>query len=124
MHESTRTTERRRGDGFASRSCFGMLAGGVLLLGACGGDNEVPEGGTADVTPPTIAATPVLTPTVTPTIAANQRIYVVEAGDTGLAIPLDFGISLAELAEANGITEEELDQLQIGQELTIPNATP
>lgn len=103
-----------------------MLVGISLLLAACGGGDEEPE----TATPEVVASNPVATSTVaatltpTPTAAATETIYTVEAGDTGLAIALEFGISLAELAEANGMTEAELDSLQIGQELRIPPPTP
>ena len=45
---------------------------------------------------------------------------MVKSGDTGLEIAARFGITLAMLAEANGMTENQLDDLQIGQQLKIP----
>lgn len=120
------TGSRQRGRGYrvVSRFFSGVLVGVLLLLVACGGEDEAPEVATPEVTATTVAATPTASPTASPTATATQTTYTVEAGDTGLAIALEFGISLAELAEANGMTEAELDQLQIGQELAIPSPAP
>lgn len=105
---------------------FGMLGGVALLLAACGGGDEEPAVSTTEVVATTPEATPTAAPTLTATAtaAATGTVYTVEAGDTALAIAIEFDISLAELAEANGVTEAELDNLQIGQELRIPGATP
>lgn len=109
----------------SSRSFYGLLVGGSVLLGACGGATGGPA---ATSTPEAGSTTPIATPTAAPVLTstpiATAMTYTVEAGDTGLAIALEFGISLAELAEANGMSEAELDHLQIGQELTIPSTTP
>ena len=50
----------------------------------------------------------------------NIEKYTVQDGDTGYAIALKFEITMEELASANGITLDELGNLQIGQELLIP----
>ena len=74
---------------------------------------------TATATRPIATAAPVVTstPTATPELVT---IYIVEDGDTAWAIAGEHGITLADLAGANGMTEAELDHLQIGQELRIP----
>ena len=56
----------------------------------------------------------------TPEPQDEAQIYVVVSGDTAYAITLEFNITLAELADANGTTIEELRLLQVGQELVIP----
>ena len=56
----------------------------------------------------------------TPEPQAEGHIYTVVSGDTAYAITLKFNITLAELADANGTTIEDLGLLQIGQELVIP----
>ena len=56
----------------------------------------------------------------TPEPQAEGQIYTVVSGDTAYAISLEFNITLAELADANGTTIEDLGLLQVGQELIIP----
>ena len=46
--------------------------------------------------------------------------YEVTAGDSAFAIALEHGITLEELAAANGVTVDELNNIQIGQTLVIP----
>lgn len=59
-------------------------------------------------------------PTPTPTVQATATplVYVVKAGDSLLAIANQFGVSVDQLADKNGITDPTA--LQIGQELVIP----
>jgi LysM repeat protein len=94
----------------------------LILLVACGsgsGDEPDPTP-TVPAQPTAPAMTPAApTPSPSPTVEAPM-IYIVESGDTGLEIAAGFGIALADLAEANDMTEAELDHLQIGQELRIP----
>jgi putative chitinase len=54
------------------------------------------------------------TPTVT--------IYVVQVGDVLGTIAKKFGTTVEAIAEANGITDQNL--IRIGQELVIPPAGP
>lgn len=49
---------------------------------------------------------------------AGARTYQVQAGDTLSGISRQFGVSIAALAEANGLTDPDL--IVIGQTLTIP----
>ncbi len=46
--------------------------------------------------------------------------YVVQPGDTAYGIALQFGVTLAALAEANDTTAEELGNLFVGDELILP----
>jgi LysM repeat protein len=72
----------------------------------------VPPRATFTPAPATPAPTP--TPTVTPT----PIIYLVQSGDTLLAIAAQFGVTAEAIQEANGIVDPR--RLQIGQELIIP----
>ena len=46
--------------------------------------------------------------------------YVVQPGDTALGIAIAFGVTLSDLAEANDTTEEDLSNINVGDELTLP----
>jgi LysM repeat protein len=63
-----------------------------------------------------VPATPSDTPT--PTVTPTPIIYVVQAGDTLLAIARKFDTRADDIQEANGITDPR--RLRIGQELIIP----
>lgn len=54
--------------------------------------------------------------------AAADTTYVVEPGDTLSVIAADHGVSTAELADANGITNRHL--IRVGQSLTVPTPEP
>jgi len=58
------------------------------------------------------------TPTPRPT--TGIQTYVVQAGDSGFGIALEFDTTLEALAAANGLSVDDLSNLQIGQELLIP----
>jgi LysM repeat protein len=60
-------------------------------------------------------------PTATPTITPTPVIYAIKSGDSLLKVAVQFGVSVASLQEANGITDPRA--LQIGQELVIPRET-
>ena len=72
------------------------------------------------IIPSTDSSTDSPKPTTTPDSSQNIEKYTVQDGDTGYAIALKFEITMEELASANGITLDELGNLQIGQELLIP----
>ncbi len=63
-----------------------------------------------------VPATPSNTPT--PTVTPTPVIYVIKKGDTLLAIARQFGVSVQDLQEVNGITDPR--RLKIGQEIIIP----
>ncbi len=70
------------------------------------------------------AATP--TPTATPggssagTGVPGVTTYEVQPGDSALAIATAFGVTLADLAAANDTTEEALNNINVGDILTLP----
>ncbi len=75
---------------------------------------------------PAWAATPAVRPTPLPQVATltptptpvTGPVYVVQPGDTLAAIAYRFGLTVEELAQANGIADPNL--LQPGQRLVIP----
>ncbi len=69
---------------------------------------------------PAPTAEPTEVPGPGPTVPPGGQTYVVQDGDSGFAIADAFGVTIDALAEANGMTVAELDNLQIGQEIIIP----
>jgi LysM repeat protein len=63
-----------------------------------------------------VPATPSDTPT--PTVTPTPVIYVVKKGDTLLPIARQFGVTVQEIQDANGIIDP--GRLSIGQEIIIP----
>jgi len=66
----------------------------------------------------TATATPTSTPTVTPTPTPEFIIYTVQRGDSASVVAQRFGITTAELLEANNLSPNDI--LSLGQELRIP----
>lgn len=54
--------------------------------------------------------------------SSGPQTYIVVAGDTASEIAERFGITVEELAAANGLTVTEANDLQVGQELSVPEA--
>ena len=81
---------------------------------------EEPEPTAEPTEEPDATPEPTEEPEPTSTPPAGGQVYVVQAGDSGLAIADAFGVTIEALAEANGMTVAELDNLQIGQEIIIP----
>lgn len=54
------------------------------------------------------------------TPSAGENTYVVQAGDTAFGIALEFDTTVEALAAANGMTEDEITNLQIGQVINLP----
>ena len=57
-------------------------------------------------------------PTATPTVTPTPVIYRIASGDNLLKIAQKFGVSVAGIQDANGITDPR--SLRVGQELLIP----
>jgi LysM repeat protein len=68
--------------------------------------------------PTATLAMPTAAPPDTPTPSPAPIVHVVQAGETLIAIAIQYGVSLAALQAANGIDSPE--SLQINQELVIP----
>ena len=56
-----------------------------------------------------------------PTTPADGSTYTVQAGDTAFGIALEFDTTVEALAAANGMTEDEITDLQIGQVINLPS---
>ena len=69
---------------------------------------------------PEPSATPTPEPSATPQPVTGSQRYTVQDGDTFSAIAERFGVSVAAMLQANGMTPEQADTLRIGQELVIP----
>jgi LysM repeat protein len=63
-----------------------------------------------------VPATPSDTPT--PTVTPTPIIYIIKKGDTLLVIARQFGVTVQDLQEVNGITDPR--RLRISQEIIIP----
>jgi LysM repeat protein len=104
----------------------------LALLSACG---QVVSAKTPTVTPtqeptpavllatipprPTVTrAVPTVPPPDTPTPTSPPIVHVVQPGETLIAIALQYGVSVAALQSANGISDPST--LQVSQELVIP----
>jgi LysM repeat protein len=106
---------------------------GSIMLTGCGRVLQQPSPTAVVVAPPTPSDTPrptatrraTFTPvpatpsdTPTPTVTPTPIIYVIKKGDTLLAIARQFGVTVQDLQEVNGITDPR--RLRINQELMIP----
>jgi LysM repeat protein len=104
-----------------------------LLLSGCGRVLQPPTATAVAGITPTVTDTPwptatrraTFTPvpatpsdTPTPTVTPTPIIYVIKKGDTLLPIARQFGVTVNEIQEANGITDPR--RLSIGQEIIIP----
>ena len=75
----------------------------------------------AATTAPAPGVSPAVAPTPSPTKVTGTvpgQTYVVQPGDTLGAIADEFGVTVQELIDANGLTNP--DVLRVGQELIIP----
>lgn len=81
-----------------------------------------PEPGVTESAPvPTVPTLPTVSPEETPVVnVPDGGVYVVAAGDTLGKIADQFGLTIDELAAANGLVD--VNSLDIGQELVIPTA--
>jgi len=109
----------------------------VLLVAACNqGGNSVEESSAATPTtaaeaaPPRVEATPTpsLPPTFTPSLltlgghispVGTSSIHIIQPGDTLGELAKQYGVTVADLASANRITN--VDRIEVGTVLYIPS---
>ncbi len=96
----------------ARMGCLLALVGGASVVVACGSDDSSAN----DTLPPIVTTT--TTTTLAPTTTTIPESYVIQKGDSLFAIAERFGLTFAELAAYNGITNP--DDIQAGQKLKIP----
>jgi LysM repeat protein len=87
--------------------------------------SDVAPTATVTQTAPQVTKTPGPTPTPrsSPSPPSAERcVYTVESGDTLFSIAQRFDTTVAEVAQANGLTDA--GQIVIGQRLVIPNCRP
>jgi len=99
-----------------------------MLLGGCNGhvisgSTPTPASLAVSLAMPTVLPTlipQVLTPapTNTPAPTPTPIVHIIQPGDTLLGIALQYGVTLDELFQVNGVLKPEL--LQIGQAVVIP----
>ncbi|HEV8516083.1 MAG TPA: LysM domain-containing protein [Candidatus Limnocylindrales bacterium] len=99
-----------------------LFATGSLGRGQPGG---AVEGATPTLSPsasPSVEATPTPSPTPTatpsPTPAPTSRVHVVQRGENLTRIAKQYGVTVAEIVEANHL--DHPSQISVGQELIIP----
>ncbi len=93
----------------------------VVLAAPAATSTPSPRAGpTPTLTPAPATPTPTGTPAPPPT-PTPVRDYVVQPGDTLWTIAQQFGVSVDDLARANGIANPNAVTLQVGQTLRIPN---
>ncbi|HZQ35307.1 MAG TPA: LysM peptidoglycan-binding domain-containing protein [Dehalococcoidia bacterium] len=91
-------------------------ASGPIAIPPTGG---APSGGGT----PLAGASPGASPAVSGTPAGSASEYTVRSGDTACSIARAHDISVAELAQANNMTKDQVAKLSINQLLKIPPAT-
>jgi LysM repeat protein len=84
---------------------------------AVGGDTPIPSP-SAPSPSPTPTASPTAPPTPSPTVAPTTRVHVVQRGENLSKIAQQYGVTVAEIVEANDLTNPS--QINVGQELIIP----
>lgn len=96
-------------------------ANGITLTTILSLDQELVIPGQAA---PSAGATPtvVLVPTILPQATAGPPVHIVQQGDTLNSIAPQYGVTAAEIAQANGITLNTI--LRLGQHLIIPGQEP
>jgi LysM repeat protein len=81
---------------------------------------RVPDCGDTGIPPLPPAVEPAPVATTGPSTAAGQQVYTIVPGDTLSSIAQRFGVTIADLVEANDLPNP--DSLRIGDELIIPGS--
>ena len=99
----------------------GLGAGAVLRVGqrlAIPGPSSLGGAPTVGTPPPSQPAA--TAPTSGTSRTGGRRVYTVQSGDIAGTIAASFGITVEELARANGMSIDQISRLRVGQELIIP----
>lgn len=105
----------------------GIFGGPLSTAPGAGGAAQVTDGFAGQgvnaprVPDVTASATPTPAGTAPSTVTTPARTHTVAAGETAYSIARKYGVTLQQLAQANGLSESMM--LRSGQVLTIPAAT-
>lgn len=69
----------------------------------------------ADIRPPRVTTAP-----PSPRATGGEQEYVIEAGDTIWSISQRYGVSMQEVLDRNGMTEESAGRIRVGQKIVLP----
>lgn len=105
-----------------------LIAAG-LVLSACGGSDDeaasrptvtLEAGETSYATLPPATTTAVVEETAEEAVASGAQEYTVQAGDYGIKVAEQFGVSLQDLENANGWSNASIEFPGIGTVIKIP----
>jgi LysM repeat protein len=97
---------------YYARMSMVLVCAAAGVLASCGSDDSAAN----DTLPPIVTTT--TTTTLPPTTTTIPENYEIQSGDSLFSIAEKFGLTFAELAAYNGITNP--DDIQAGQVLRIP----
>ena len=101
---------------------FGFVLGGMALVAACGGSSSAKAPDASKIPTATLPATlPAPRILSSGAVQAGVSTYTVKEGDTLAGIASRFGVSLADLADAN--PSIDASKLSIGQVVKLPAAS-
>lgn len=108
---------------FALRFVFDSGAGPQSSQTPQATASPLPQPGPVSSPPPVPLPSPSPSPTAALTAPPQQRVHVVEGGDTLNRIAQRYGVTIDAIMQANGFTDRNRI-LRIGERLAIPDAAP